>query len=143
VELGFLQFKPLSISKDNSGFLASAHNTVHLLGRNKQVAPRVCFIQKLIQDGIISAQQCPTAVQIPDMGTKAAVCDEYLSNPLQITFLATGTLPANEFHSALPTPVRVLIYSSCFSWSPWCMCFVILFMCHICCIVPYTSLSSF
>ena len=44
---------------------------MHLLGRSKQVVPRVCFIQELIQDGIISAKQCPTAVRIPDIGTKA------------------------------------------------------------------------
>jgi len=50
------------------------------------------------------------------------LCHEYLSNPLQINFLATGTLTANDFHSALPTPVRLLIYSSCFSWSRWCVC---------------------
>jgi len=43
---------------------------MHLLGRSKQVVPGVCFIQQLSQDGIISAQQCPTAVQIPDIGTK-------------------------------------------------------------------------
>ena len=30
------------------------------------------------------------------------LCLEYLSNPLQINFLATGTLAANDFHSALP-----------------------------------------
>ena len=71
------------------------------------------------------------------------LCLEYLSNPLQINFLATGTLAANDFHSALPMPVRLVKYSSCFSWSRWCMCFVILLMCHICCIVAYTSLSSF
>jgi len=50
------------------------------------------------------------------------LCHEYLSNPLEINFLATGTLAANDFHSALPTPVRLLIYSSCFSWSRWCVC---------------------
>jgi len=71
------------------------------------------------------------------------LCLEYLSNPLQINFLATGTLAANDFHSALPTPVRLLKYSSCFSWSRWCICFVILLMFHICCIIAYTSLSSF
>jgi len=71
----------------------------------------------------------------PTLGPK--LCHEYLSNPLQINFLATGTLAANDFHSALPTPVRLLMYSSCFSWSRWCMCFVIR------CMVAYTSLSSF
>jgi len=44
---------------------------MHLLGRSKQVVPRVCFIQQLIQDGIINAKQCPTAAQIADIGTKA------------------------------------------------------------------------
>jgi len=71
------------------------------------------------------------------------LCHEYLSNPLQINFLATGTLAANDFHLAIPTPVRLLKYSSCLSWSRWCICFVILLMCHICCIIAYTSLSSF
>ena len=41
------------------------------LGCREQVVPCVCFIQKRIQDGIIRAQQCPAAVQIPDIGTKA------------------------------------------------------------------------
>jgi len=66
----------------------------------------------------------------PTLGPK--LCHEYLSNPLQINFLVTGTLSTNDFHSALPTPVRLFIYSSCFSWSRWCMCFVFLLMCHIC-----------
>jgi len=61
VELGFLQLKPNSISQETSGCVASAHN-VHLRGRSKQVAPRVFFVQERIQDGIISAKQCPTAV---------------------------------------------------------------------------------
>ena len=55
---------------------------------------------------------------------KPKLCLEYLSNPLQINFLATGTLAAAGFHSALPTPVHLLKYSSCFSWSRWCMCFI-------------------
>ena len=33
--------------------------------------PRVCFIQKLIQNGLINVKQCPTAAQIEDIGTKA------------------------------------------------------------------------
>jgi len=44
---------------------------MHLLGRSRQVVPRVCFIQKLIQDRIINAKQSPTAAQIADIGTKA------------------------------------------------------------------------
>jgi len=70
VELGFLQLKHTSISQDNSGCVASAHN-VHFRGHSKHVALRVCFIEQLIQDGIISANQCPTTLQIPDIGTKA------------------------------------------------------------------------
>jgi len=32
---------------------------------------RVCFIQKLIQNGLINVKQCPTAAQTADHGTKA------------------------------------------------------------------------
>jgi len=32
---------------------------------------RVCFIQKLIQNGVINVKQCPTAAQTADIGTKA------------------------------------------------------------------------
>ena len=71
------------------------------------------------------------------------LCLEYLSNPSQINLLVTGTLAANDFHSALPTPMRLLKYSKCLSWSRLCMCFVILLMCHICCVLAYSSLSSF
>jgi len=52
-----------TLSQIQCGCVASVHN-VHLRGRSKQVAPRVCFIQELIQDEIINAKQCPTAVQI-------------------------------------------------------------------------------
>jgi len=66
------------------------------------------------------------------------------SNLLQINFLATGTLAANDFHSALPTPVHLLIYSSCFSWSRWCMCFYpidVSYLLH-CCLYLSLELSS-
>ena len=96
---GFLQLKPNSVSQDNFRFLtfrfltfhvflrytfsyttrfltlhvflrcvASAY-TMHFRGRSTSVVLRVCFIQQLIQDGIIIAKQCPTAVQIADIGT--------------------------------------------------------------------------
>jgi len=138
--LGFCSLSPLQSFKTSSGCVASAHN-MHLRGCSKHVVLLVCFIQQLIQDGIIVHNSALLEFRYPTLGPK--FCHEYLSNPLQINFLATGTLAANDFHSALPTPVRLLIYSSCFSWSGWCMCFVILLMCHICCIVAYTSLSSF
>jgi len=32
---------------------------------------RVCFIQNLIQNGLINVKQCPTAAQTADIGTKA------------------------------------------------------------------------
>jgi hypothetical protein len=70
VELGFPQLKPTDIYEDNTGCIALANN-MHLRGRSKHVALRVCFIQQLIQDGIINAKQCPTAAQIADIGTKA------------------------------------------------------------------------
>jgi len=44
---------------------------MHLRGRSKHIALRVCFIQPLIQDGIINAKQCPAAAQIAEIGTKA------------------------------------------------------------------------
>ena len=69
--LVFCSLSPLnSVSQDNSRCVASAY-TMHFRGHSASVVLRVCFIQQLIQDGIISAKQCPTAVQIPDIGTKA------------------------------------------------------------------------
>ena len=65
---GFLQLKPNSVSQDNSSCVASAH-TMHFRGYSKSVVLHVCFIQQLVQDGIIIAKQCPTAVQIADIGT--------------------------------------------------------------------------
>ena len=70
VELGFPQLKSIDIYEDGTGCIALANN-MHLRGRSKHVALRVCFIQQLIQDGIINAKQCPTAAQIADIGTKA------------------------------------------------------------------------
>jgi len=70
VELGFPQLKPSDIYEDNTGCIALANN-MHLRGCSKHVALRVCFIQQLIQDGIINAKQCPTAAQIADIRTKA------------------------------------------------------------------------
>ena len=70
IELGFPQLKPTDIYKNNTGYIALANN-MHLRGRSKHIALRVCFIQKLIQDGIINCKQCPTAAQTADIGTKA------------------------------------------------------------------------
>jgi len=73
------------------------------------------------------------------------LCHEYLSNPLQINFLATGTLVANDFHSALPAPVRLLIYSSSFSWSRWCGCLYpinVSYLLHCCLYLSLELLSK-
>ena len=70
IELGFPQLKPTDVYEDNTGCIALANN-MHLRGRSKHIALRVCFIQKLIQDGIINCKQCPTATQTADIGTKA------------------------------------------------------------------------
>ena len=142
VELDFLQLKPTAISQNNSVCVTSAHNK-HLHGRSKHAALHVCFIQQVIHDGIISAKQCPTAVQIcryPIWGPM--LCLEYLSNPSHIKFQATGSLAANDFHSALPTPVRLLKYSGFSSWSRWCLYLIILLVCYICCTIADTSLPS-
>jgi len=61
-ELGFPQLKPTDVYEDNIGYFALA-NHMHLRGRSKHIALRVCFIQKLIQDGLINVKQCPNAVQ--------------------------------------------------------------------------------
>ena len=45
VELGFPQLKPTDIYEDNTGCIALANN-MHLRGRSKHVALRVCFIRK-------------------------------------------------------------------------------------------------
>jgi len=70
IELGFPLLKPTDIYEDNSGCIALADN-MHLRGRFKHIALRVCFIHKLIQNGLINVKQCPTALQTADIGTKA------------------------------------------------------------------------
>jgi len=73
IEHGFPQLKPTDVYEDNTSCIALANN-MHLRGRSKHIALRVCFIQKLIQDGIINCKQCPTAAQTADIGTKALPC---------------------------------------------------------------------
>ena len=46
----------------------------HFRERSKHIALRVCFVQKLIQDGILNVKQCPRAVQTADIVTKALPC---------------------------------------------------------------------
>jgi len=48
VELGFPQLKSIDIYEEGTGCIALANN-MHLRGRSKHVALRVCFIQQLIQ----------------------------------------------------------------------------------------------
>ena len=62
--------KSTNVYEANTGCIALA-NHMHLRGRSKHISLRVCFIQKLIQDGLINVQQCHTAAQIEDIGTKA------------------------------------------------------------------------
>jgi len=52
IELGFRQLKPTDVHEDDTGCIALASN-MHLRGRSKHIALRVCCIQKLIQDGIL------------------------------------------------------------------------------------------
>jgi len=69
VELGFPQLKPTDIYEDNTGCIALS-NKMHVRERSKHVTLCVCFIQQLIQYGIINAKQCPTAAQLADIETK-------------------------------------------------------------------------
>jgi len=67
------------------------------------------------------------------------------SNPLQINSLATGTLTANDVNSALPMPVRLLIYSSCFPWSRLCVCLYpinVSYLLHCCLYLSLELLSK-
>ena len=59
-------------------------NNMHLRGRSKYIALRVCFIQKLIQDGLINVKQCPTAAQIANIGTKALLRVPFETFPDQV-----------------------------------------------------------
>jgi len=124
VELGF---PPQAFLQDNTGCIASANN-MHLRGRSKHVALRVCFIQQLIQDGIISAKQCPTATQIADIGTKALPRVPFESFTDQL--LVDKQIACKSFkHSDLPTPVCLLKYTSCFSWCRWFFVLCLFYCC--------------
>ena len=46
IELGFSQLKPTNVYEDITGCISFANN-IHLCGRSKHIALRVCFIQKL------------------------------------------------------------------------------------------------
>ena len=55
---------------------------------------RVCFIQKLIQNGLINVKQCPTAAQTADIRKRH--CLAYYLKTLRINFSATSTLATND-----------------------------------------------
>jgi len=66
----------LYMSKAIPAHLTNANVVLrYLIGIKKRqlmwCGQRVCFIQKLIQNGIINVKQWPTAVQTADIGTKA------------------------------------------------------------------------
>jgi hypothetical protein len=63
------QLTPTKIYEDNQGALALA-NKVHLRNRSKHVGLRFCFVQRLIELGIISGEYNPSADQHSDIGTK-------------------------------------------------------------------------
>ena len=72
IEVGFQQLKPTDVDENviGIGCIALANN-MHLRRRSTHIALRVCFIQKLIQDGILNVKQCPAEVQTADIKTKA------------------------------------------------------------------------
>jgi len=64
------------MSKSTPAHLTSAKVVLrYLIGIKKRqltwCGQQVCFIQKLIQNGLINVKQCPTAAQTADIGTKA------------------------------------------------------------------------
>jgi len=69
-----------------------------------------------------SSKQCPTAAQIVDIGTKAlprVPFESFTDQLLGDKHIGSKWL----IHSALPTPVHLLKYTSCFSWSQWFLVF--------------------
>jgi len=75
LQLGFLQLKSTDVYEDNTGCIALA-NHMHLChgSRGQHITMRVCFMQKLIQNGLINVKQCPTVAQTADIRTKALPC---------------------------------------------------------------------
>jgi len=66
----------LYMSKATPAHITYAKVVLHyLIGIKKRqltwYGQRVCFIQKLIQNGLINVKQFPTAAQTADIGTKA------------------------------------------------------------------------
>jgi len=57
------------VYEDNTNCIALANN-MHLRGRSKHIALRVCFIQKLIQEGLINVEQRSTTAQMSDIHLK-------------------------------------------------------------------------
>jgi len=98
--------------------------TWNYVGTANMVPCVSAWFSNSFKDGIIKAKNCPTAAQIEDIANFFL----YFWSNLKINFLETTTSAANDFHSGLPTPVRLLKYSSCFSWSRWSIYFVILLL---------------
>ena len=92
-ELGFPQLKPTDVYEDNIGYFALA-NHMHLRGRSKHIALRVCFIQKLIQDGLINVNNASSQRRLQTLEQKPYLA--YPSKPLRISFSATSTLATND-----------------------------------------------
>ena len=138
--LGFCSLSPLQSFKTSSGCVASAHN-MHLRGCSKHVVLLVCFIQQLIQDGIINAKQCPTAAQIADIGTKALPRVPFKSFTDQL--LGDKHVGGKRF-SFGPSYARVSAQVfKLFLLVSMSVCIVTLLLCPICCILAYASLSTF
>jgi len=57
IKLGFSQLKPIDVYEDNTGCIAFANN-MHLCGRSKHIALRVCFVQKLTHTSMNAPPQC-------------------------------------------------------------------------------------
>jgi len=130
IELGFSQLKLTDVYEDNTGCIALASN-MHLRGRSKHIALRVCFIQKPIQDRIQKVTEA-----MPHRGAncrhkvKGSVsCLAYLLKTSRINFLATSTL-VTIFFSFGPSQAAC-VSLSVFNWFVLVVCFI------------YMSLSCF
>jgi len=144
VELDFLQLKPTSISRQL--WLCRLSAQLAFTWAQQAGCPS-CLLHSETRNSFKTESSVHSSTLLqsryPTLGPK--LCHEYLSNPLQINFLATGTLAANDFHSALPTPVRLLIYSRCFSWSRWFVCLYpinVSYLLHCCLYLSLELLSK-
>jgi len=125
---------------------SSMHNNALLQCRYPTLGPKLCLeypsnpvqINFLVTDTLTV---CSITVRIPDIGTKAlswVPFESFTDQLLSDRYIDSKWFSFGPLYTCAAASVQVF---KVLSWSRWCMCFVILPTCHICCIIVYTSLS--